>query len=464
MKQLKIFAVLLLSIAAMLLLGGCDNEEPESSNFVGKLTVNYFNEAGELLTSYTDEYFSGSFEDSSEIKKHIPSVDKVGYTFLGWHVRVNNEGDIIGTGNITSLSAITSYEYSDSNTLFSSVINRTREDNGERQIFLYPLYRKDEYGLYFCNLNANESASSLIYREEGQTSYMVICDIDYVPRAPGGYSESSKQIVGWQLHDRYGEVPVFDFAGNLLISKEELYNIAAKEVQFYNTPEWSSNALCLYPIFGETFSILTFDFLAEELSCEYAKVLWGDTFESVTQPEAYYSSLGLFVGWSLDKDSLVPVEGVADGSDITVYAIWTPAKRLNVWLQGKDEPIQLYIKEDGELIGELPFEYRKYDISEWFRDGEREEGISLSYANVRADEDLYVSLLQTRKEVTLNPCNGEPEYTVLIGKDANITLPEWQGYEIEGWYLDRACDGERFELDFDSVSDGATYYAKWVKS
>ena len=453
-----ILGLAILTLAALLVMESFNEPDPpyERPSFEGQLTVYFYDEDGELLNTYTCEKYKGTKANSEEIFANAPDIKKVGYDFSGWFYSDKDATEIKYD------TPIATFEYSSRRSIFNNLMEKLVPENGEVKLYLHALFSQRKFTVRFLKNGTNdglntERVTELIYRGDN-TNDSQGCTYDKIPRAPGGNEvRGQKEIVGWRTSEDSGSVLVYDFAGNLIITVDELYNLA-------RSYGGNIKQLKLYPVFGEKFSILTFDFLAEELPCEYGKVLLGDTFESVTQPEAYYSSLGLFVGWSLDKDSLVPVEGVADGSDITVYAIWTPAKRLNVWLQGKDEPIQLYIKEDGELIGELPFEYRKYDISEWFREEEREDSISLSYANVRADEDLYVSLLQTRKEVTLNPCNGEPEYTVLVGEGATVALPEWHGYEIEGWYLDRACDGERFELDFDSVSDGATYYAKWVRS
>ena len=107
------------------------------------------------------------------------------------------------------------------------------------------------------------------------------------------------------------------------------------------------------------------------------------------------------------------------------------------------------------------------DILRWYLDEKMTVATTLRYSSVMAGQTVYGTLEEAYREITLAPQNGDSPYTVTVSihKDKNnFKLPEWQGYEIEGWYLDRACDGERFDLDFDSVTDGATYYAKWVRS
>ena len=128
--------------------------------------------------------------------------------------------------------------------------------------------------------------------------------------------------------------------------------------------------------------------------------------------------------------------------------------------------MKIYVTEEDEVIYTVPEKFAKKDVLTWYRDENMTVKTELKYENLADGGRLYGVFEEAYKEITLVPKNGGAPYTATVdvreGR-SDISLPTWQGYELVGWYADNECTGESVTLDFESVTDGGTYYAKWIK-
>ena len=76
----------------------------------------------------------------------------------------------------------------------------------------------------------------------------------------------------------------------------------------------------------------------------------------------------------------------------------------------------------------------------------------------------YAKWGKSVKTVYLYPNNGDAMLQITVHSEVqknDFEMPTFDGYVIAGIYEDSSLEGDSVTLDFESVTDGASYYIKW---
>lgn len=293
--------------------------------------------------------------------------------------------------------------------------------------------------------------------------YTLECHRDIHPdlEPPTGVTavREGEEFVGW--FDSDGNM-IYDENGALQIELTELY---LKANEHYDSQEvhWLDKVdYPLYALFGTPRKTLTLDFGIGTVENKKLKVEVGAELSQIALPSDISAPGRYLVGWSLSKtENLTPTGTVEE--DLTLYAVWTEAKALTLDVMG--ERIPAYLLSNGEMIATEPpvLNDPTVGITGYYTDSGFEEKLP-DYSLVLEGATVYCKVGKVVKEIYLEPNNGEAAYKVRIALDpakSELTLPTYDGNVIEGFYTDPDFEGEPVELDFESVTDGTTYYVKW---
>ena len=449
-------AVLILSLA--LLFVGCAGdgtvEDDRIYYYPTKLTVNFYDDPSEPpIFTYTDEDYN---KNADEIAAAMPVLEKEGYVFRGYYTEPSEKGKTYPSGK-----SVFSDGAADSAT-FNDLLVKSPTPIDEKTVNVYAY----SDGYFYRFLYEASFIENYFYRDkrmQERREWASYAGIDYYEKAMGGYDDLM-EVAGWRtLNTSEGEL-IFDYKGDPVLSLDEMYEKFKPYLVLGNEINHSQKFIYLYPIWDYHFSVITLDYGVPGVETGYMKLYNGTMAEDAELPTGAYENGRYLLGWTTEREGKNAFEGEIT-EDRTLYAVWVDAREIDLYVEDLDEPLTYYVLADGRVIGELPSSLYKYGIDKWFLDEARTSVLTPSYKALEGVTSVYVSLIQNIKEVTLNPATGDASYTVSISRDsgASITLPVWDGYELIGWYRQRDYSGEPVELDFKSVTDGETYYAKWQK-
>ena len=427
------------------------------------LTVNFYADPDEPpVKTYTVSGLSGE-ELAIDVWENAPVIEREGYFFHGYTLRGSEfyplrHGEYVmlrSQANLDKNTHIPAYDR------YYSLYYQLQSNSpvSSQTINLYAWLEPNAYRLEFAYV----SGVDIVKRDNGDYSHYVhyglyYGTVDYMELAPDGYT-STQRVIGWETED--GTL-IFDFAGRPVLGVRETFELFKDSAAEYNGSSFYGTPITLYPVLDDKFSIVTFDFGNKDLENEYFFVYEDGNINGASYPWAYHDGK-LTAGWSLSTDSLVLPEGEIT-EDITLYPVWKNATALTAsYGEGKSMPV--YFVEDGTVIYDKPEGLERYGIEGWYTDSQLTNATVPGFGTASGAE-LYVRWQLEEKSITINPMNGDSPYeiTVYLNPDKNeLDLPLWSGHEIVGWYTDRECTGEAVSLDFDSVTDGTTYYAKWSK-
>ena len=330
---------------------------------------------------------------------------------------------------------------------------RTSEEVDKVTRNLYAHYRPEMYNLVYSRGDADTLQ---------QYDAVYYSDISGIPIHIDRFFEDGITanldkhfFVGWYAADG---TRVYDSLGMPLLSTRELYSLAGRLND--GKEYWEADPIVLTPRFEPAQYTVTYCFgdgMPENLGIkEYV-----DTeFSKLSYPATVYHNGSYLVGWSTSPDELIPPEGAVSG-DITLYAIWTPAKRVRAVVEGTTR--DAYIFPDGSIkITDPPDVSGDFGVTGSFSDFEHKSPISLGA--VAEGSTVYLEWGRIVKRVYLYPNNGDSPYLVTFHFDPTkdeIELPAFGGHKIAGFYSDSSLEGEAVRFSFDGVTDGASYYIKW---
>ena len=476
--KLYILAAVLLSIT-LTVLSACDTagesgddgpkeEKPPLWNnypYPEDVKIDFcFSEGGEPINSFyykLDALNDPDFFDA--VKEAFPEVEREGMHLVGYYDTPN----IMESGDFgyepVGVSVLMNADYGNYGGDFcSAFVDKFYSAGGNKpiqhlEIKAYAYYESNVYKINFNTEGMTDmdySGEDLYGDVDGLTAR---CSTDFMPTAPVGMKDG-KRLVGWE--NKRG-VRVYDFLGNNTRTASEWFH----EYISYSTwigLEYSEDEVELYPVFSEPFTgvILSYGEGKEDVGVTFER---GTLITPELLPRHIHEGGRCLAGWSAEIGG-APFDGCEADGDFTLYAIWEPIKALTLWLGDLNEAVEGCIHTDGSITFDKPLSLERYGADKWFSDAEHTAPLTPTFDTVADGDVLYAEMKEIKKQITVNPSNGDTPYTVTLNIDSsedNFDLPVWSGHEIVGWYTDRECTGDGISLDFDSVTHGETYYAKW---
>lgn len=484
MKRKAYIFLILTLICTVLGLVGCDDGDNGTQYYYPDvLTVHFYDNPNEPPIGSVTVRLSECGDGETmgyRVWENMPIIEKDGYFFQGYML------------NSPEFYPISDMEHFDNVMLKPEKymdMYPTRDDWDKYYAFYYQLYLDEKVEIMEMNLYANYVPYIYRFNFDGLLPYSTPTNdsevkrvdrpyelakynntykgefratIDYLEYAPGGFN-ATKEVAGWRTS---GGDLIFDYTGRPTLSPYEAF-LKFTNYEDRHNPNYSFhiNDITLYPVLVDKFSVITLDYGIAGVENDTVMVTDGVELSSLKLPGKYAGGK-YTVGWSVSSSENIAPSGVAY-QDITLYPIWTTAKRVSVNYSGAPAATEAYILLDGRIIYDRPDGLEKYEIESWHADEQLTSSFTPTYASVSDGAELYVKWQLEQKSITVNPMNGDAPCEITLHRNAEnneFELPSWAGHEIVGWYTNRECTGEGISLDFFTVEDGATYYAKWVKT
>lgn len=326
-----------------------------------------------------------------------------------------------------------------------------------KSMSLYAQWEPKKYDIVFSVKDGelNPSEKSIEYDYDSNLTYFP------VPTKEG------YDFLGWKSKDgvfytnEYGQVI-------------EQYN--KLNFDYYKITE--GNNIILYPEWSIKKSNVTFDYNDGTYRSETILVSYGTKLESNDYPNVDTGSKKI-IGWSTHRSNLVPFSGIVL-EDVTLYAIWTEYKTIDLVIF-EDKEIEKLVINQNESI-ELPIiERNGYVFGGWFDNPLFNKFPITSIAYGDCSKAYYAKMIPYEINIEFdynNPSsydritvqNNEVDNQHLVYEESyDFPNPSCQYFNFLGWEINGKLynKGDYFNCEIDPNESGSveiTAVARWEKA